>query len=682
LSGQVLPPPAGPEPAGPAPAGSAPAGTDPWRLLFTGGPRLGWVFRDRRELIPAYPEPRPGPQAIQAAAAARVTAADARFQRAWKWAGKPSIALALILVLLAACARTSGAGEFSPLLALITIVVLCTPGLAWTAWCWLQRDQARDIPPEQEYRQAVTGWQQRAAQHAGNELARLAGVPEWGSVTVPARRTDIFGGTLGGWQALLAVHGASVLAGGPLLIADLTGQHPAAPLLALARHAGIPTVTWQLPADLGRSGLLGQMPPDQLAAAVAEALHAGAPGGARAERAADTAILRQIAEILAPAGVTMPRLAAAVRAALSHPAGPLLSAAEQETITGTLFPPGTAREQAVPGLVRLNAVLPGLAARAADGWPAGPARCTCLALDTAPRSADAEVLAALLIQWLTVQVSSATGTIPAVIVAGAGEITTPHLERLADACELRGVPLTLLFRHLRDDAAAMLGGAAATAFMRLGNHHEAEQAAGYLGRHHTYQMSSFTATRGGSQARTTGGSTGDSMSESMSDTRNKGWQGGGFFGTSGTRSGGRARTAGTSTSQSWSQNWSDADGANWSGAQGVQRVYEYRVEPTILQDLPEQALLLADRTPGALRLRAVECDPSIITLPGASTSPLPPPPAFPHGSTSAAIPGPGTIGQALGSAGNTTWSGWPPASDPISTWPSGSDQAGSPDPPV
>jgi hypothetical protein len=269
-----------------------------------------------------------------------VTAADARFGRAWKWAGKPSIGLALLLVLLAACARSSGGGGFSPPLALITIVVLCAPGLGWTGWCWLQRDQARDVPPEQEYQQAVTGWEQRASQFADSELARLAGVPEWGSVTVPPRRTDIFGGTLGGWQGLLAVHGASLLAGRPLLIADLTGQHPAAPLLSLARHAGIPAVTWQLPADLGRSGLLGQLPPDQLAAAVAEALHAGAPGSARAERAADTAILRQIAGVLAPGGVTMPRLAAALRASLGHPAGPLLSAAEQETITGTLFPPG------------------------------------------------------------------------------------------------------------------------------------------------------------------------------------------------------------------------------------------------------------------------------------------------------------------------------------------------------
>jgi hypothetical protein len=665
LSDQPLPPPAAPEPAGPPPAQA-----DPRRLLFTGGPRLGWAFRDRRELVSPYPEPKPGPQAIQEQADARVAAADARFRRAWKWAGKPSIALALILVLLAACARTEGGGGFSPLLALITGIIVCAPGLAWTGWCWLERDKARDTPPEQAFRQAVTAWEQRAAQHSGTEMNRLAGVPEWGSVTIPPRRTDVFGGTLAGWQSLLTVHGASLLAGRPLLIADLTGLQPAAPLLSLARNAGIGSVTWQLPGDLGRSGILAGLSPGQLSSAVAEALHAGAPGGARAERAADTAILEQLAGILAPRGVTMPRLAAAVRAARGHPAGPVLSAAEQEAITGSLFPPGGPREQAAPGLARLDSVLPGLAAHADDGWPARPASLTCLALGTARRDAGTEILAALLIQWLAVQVSTATGTIPAVIVAGADQITTPHLEHLADACELRGVPLTLLFRHLRGDAAEMLGGAASTAFMRLGNHAEAEQAAGYLGRHHTFAVSSFTATRGGSTTTTTGTSTGHGTSQTAGDARNRGSQGTGFLGTGGTSSNGRTRTTGTSTSQNWSDSWSTADGTNWSDARGLQRVYEYRVEPAVLQDLPEQALLLADRTPGSLRLRAVECDPAIITLPGASTAPLPPPPPprHPH---PAPFTGTSPAGQALDPAGNPSIPGWPhiTADHPHPAWP-------------
>jgi hypothetical protein len=42
------------------------------------------------------------------------------------------------------------------------------------------------------------------------------------------------------------------------------------------------------------------------------------------------------------------------------------------------------------------------------------------------------------------------------------------------------VPLTSMFRHLREDALAVLGGGTA-AFMRLGHHAEADQAASYLG---------------------------------------------------------------------------------------------------------------------------------------------------------------------------------------------------------
>ena len=47
--------------------------------------------------------------------------------------------------------------------------------------------------------------------------------------------------------------------------------------------------------------------------------------------------------------------------------------------------------------------------------------------------------------------------------------------------------------------------------------------------------------------------------------------------------------------------------------------------------LPEYALLLADRSGNALKLRAVECDPAIVTLPGASAAPLPPPSGLSHG---------------------------------------------------
>jgi hypothetical protein len=128
----------------------------------------------------------------------------------------------LILVLLAGCEK-SVSGSFDPGLTVVTIVVFRLPGPGYTGWRWLRREQARDVPPEQEYQQALADWDQRAVQHEHGELARLARQPEWGRVTVPARRTEMFGGTLAGWQALLTVHGASILAERPLLAIDLTG---------------------------------------------------------------------------------------------------------------------------------------------------------------------------------------------------------------------------------------------------------------------------------------------------------------------------------------------------------------------------------------------------------------------------------------------------------------------------
>ena len=133
-------------------------------------------------------------------------------------------------------------------------------------------------------------------------------------------------------------------------------------------------MTWRLPQDLGRSGLLSEMSPAQLADALAEALHAGDPGHARTDRAVDARVLRQLASALSGGKASPQRLAAAVRAALGYPApGGVLSAAERELLAGSLFPNGY-RDQVMASLVRLDAVLAELASYAAGGWPARPAR--------------------------------------------------------------------------------------------------------------------------------------------------------------------------------------------------------------------------------------------------------------------------------------------------------------------
>jgi hypothetical protein len=590
-------------------------------LLFTPGPRLGWAFRDRHRLIASYAEPAPDPQVITGQVASR----RARAERAWafslRWVARPLLPLALVLYALGAVVRDvthrAHAGELAWL-----PIALAIAGLAWPAWCLLRLALARDADPARVHQAELAGWRQRASEHEQAELARLDGAPEWISALSPAPRTDVYGGTLGGWQSLLAVHGASILASRPLLVADFTGQLASGELTALARRHHVQGSVFLLPAALGASGILAGLTPAQFANALTEAIHAGAPGTAtRAERAVDVRVVQHIAAALGGT-LTPARLAAAVQAALGQPFPPgLLTPAESEVIGGGLF--GDAyRNHIGPSLVRLEAFVSDLAHHAGGGapQPARPSWYTCFAVQPGARSASAELLTALTVQWLTVRVSQSTATAPAVIIAGADEVTRDHLEALAGACERRGVPLTLLFRHLRDDATALIGGAAATAFMRLGNHREAEEAASFIGRHHRFTVSGWTVTRGGEHgtSRTTGYSHGSSQSSGHSATR--GWSGDRLMPWDRTASGGRTRSRDHGQNEEWSQSDAASDGASWSTAQNIERVYEFSVEPTVLQNLPGNALLLPARGAAGPGLLTVECDPQIVSLPGATAS--------------------------------------------------------------
>jgi hypothetical protein len=584
--------------------------------LFTPGARLGWTYRDPGQLTAPYPEPEPDPEELRGQAAARAAAAAASYARAHRLLVKPSLFFGVMLLLLAGYAKSRN-NAADAVAALVAAAVSCGTGAGYTARCWRRQARTAAVQPEQAYLRALQAWRERAVAHRRAELARLGPVPTWGSADPPTRRTDVFGGSFRGWQALLAIHGASILAAQPLLVMDLSGQLASDELTVTARTAGVPAARYTLPADLDRCGLLTCLSPAQFADALTEAIHAGAAGnrdGARADRAIDVRVLQQLAAAL-DGGITPPRLAAAAQCALGHPVPPgLLTAQEEALIGGDLFP-AEYRRQIGQNLVRLDAFLTDLARYAAYplavGCSSAPAYYTCLALDAGMRSARGEMLTALAIGWLTVQVSASPASAPAVIIAGADEVTRPHLERLSDACERRGVPLTLLFRHLREDTLQMLGGGTA-AFMRLGNHAEAEQAAGYIGRRHKFVLSQLTATAGGNDSisRTDTRGYGDGV------TSTRGWQ---DF-----RPGAGNGSRGVSTSRNWSTALSWADGTSWSDAAAAQRVYEYAVEPAVLQSLPDHALLLTVRGPSGPELRAVECDPAISALPGVSTRPLAP----------------------------------------------------------
>ena len=167
---------------------------------------------------------------------------------------------------------------------------------------------------------------------------------------------------------------------------------------------------------------------------------------------------------------------------------------------------------------------------------------------------------------------------PAVVIAGADEISRAHLERLAAACERRGVPLTLLFRHLRDTGLSMLGGGAA-AFMRLGHHGEAEQAAAYIGRQHRFVLSNVTASLGGSDTQTITETEGQTVTDTIHIGGRAGWRRHvprrGPGNPDGEES--RRRSRSRSVARNWSTARSWAESTNWSNAAASQRVYEYAV---------------------------------------------------------------------------------------------------------
>jgi hypothetical protein len=163
--------------------------------------------------------------------------------------------------------------------------------------------------------------------------------------------------------------------------------------------------------------------------------------------------------------------------------------------------------------------------------------------------------------------------------------------------------------------------------MRLGHHAEAEQAAAYIGRQHKFVLSQVTATLGGSDTHTLTETEGQTVTDTIHIGGHPGWKA--TAQRYRPRNQGREESRRYSRSRSVSRNWSTArswaESTNWSNAAASQRVYEYAVEPAVLQNLPDQALLLVTRGSGGPVLTSVECDPAIVTLPRVSSAPLPDP---------------------------------------------------------
>ncbi|TMQ90194.1 hypothetical protein ETD83_36480, partial [Actinomadura soli] len=628
--------------------------------LFSPEPRLGWVFRDRWWFLRPFPEIPPRQRALPEYLARRVAETERLARRHRSRTLPISLGVAGVLVLVAGCgAAASTVPGTVPIGALVLAAMAASPGLVLTSWAARQRQSAREAH-ELAQRQNATGyqdqarqWQARKQAHESAERARLDGLPEWGAARRPGHRLDVFGGTLWAWEALLTTYGTSTLAVQPLLVLDLSREVVSRELIELSQEAGMGVDVQLLPSRQSSSSLLTDMSPQDLVDAIVESMHGGTPDAARAERSMDDRILAKVCAALGD-DVTPGRIAAALRALMGEPDdGDVLTRDERRHIASELFTVEY-RRQAHANLSRIESYVHPLENLGTEPARTGPGYLTCIALDSQARNVRSELLTDLIVQWVTHRVTASQDSTPALVVAGADELARRHLERLSDACERRGVPLTLLFRRLRETSAEMIGGGA-VAFMRLGNHEDAARAADFIGRDHRFVLSQITKNVGGNESHTSTRTEGEADSDTRSTSRTTGtsrnWgtsrssgtshSGGEMFGlfpdrsTSrqhGSNRGGSTSSSdtegtATSTSRNWSAAYAYAAGTNWSDADTTQRVYEYAVEPVTLQHLPDHALLLVESAPGGRRsLTPVECDPSIITLDRVITGPLPEPP--------------------------------------------------------
>lgn len=593
---------------------------NPLPILATPGERLGWIFNDRNLYRRKYPEPPPEPGVVPP----HLTERLARAQQGMTKRILISLGVGVGLAVLVGCCgigvnALDGSGNSGTRVAVLFFaVVLFLGGVAGAVLAGIMPRRAKNAIEDaqqqiqQEYERAYASWDSRRQSHDQQQQQTVDAMCEWGAATPSpgTRRVDIIGGTTYGWEAVLTVFGGSLLATrGHMVLVDFTGEALCGELIDLASVTHRPVRQLRLPSQLAEFDLVGDLEPTELVDCLVEAIHGDAQRADRAERHEDAMLLREICEILAP-DITMARLLAALRVLTDRPVQEALTAEESGRLLA--LHPDESRRRMHSHLRRIEAFLHPLETMGRGSANPGVADLTCLIADGEGGNAQNELLKDLMVQWLARQVRRESTPMGSLVLLGADEINHRSIEQLSTLCERRGVRLVLFFSHLREESLHTIGGGE-VALMRLGNHQEASQAAEFIGKGHTFVLSELTRTLGGDETHTLADTHGES------ETRG---------GSSSKRYGRHAitRTSGSNWSKTrdWSQTESTAKGTNWSDAGSVQRVYEYTLEPRVLQDLPEYAMVLVKGSGRGPVIQAVEVDPAIVTLPRVSMTPIDP----------------------------------------------------------
>jgi hypothetical protein len=489
-------------------------------------------------------------------------------------------------------------------LAVYFVVRAVVVGLA--ARHFMRRFIARAVSAQRYYAEQRVTWS--AARQEVQERAKLRedGQTQWFAIRPGlARRLDVFGGTPAGWEAFLVTTCTSLLGTDEdVSVVDLSGDDVARALLRAAQARGLDSHETVLGDGSAFADVLAGLEGVEVADLLMETLHGpGAPHD-HEQRSLDRRLLGEVIAAL-DAPLTIARICAGLRVLLRQEPPPGSSGCglgeEEYDRVAALFT-GSYLQHAAQRVTVLESMLHPLSTR--DGTPQHPPiggfyarQCRLQVVRTTEgvSKLSAELMAYFVLQLLLRAMGPVAKSTAGrkdrdrtVVVAACDELRDSHLEQLAQVARRRGVRLVLLFRHLRDDAIKLVGGSDATYFMRLGNTAEAAQAAEYIGRDHKFVINQTSLSS------TEGTNSGTSI---------------GFSRTVGRAAGGSSRSVGDSRTVSSGTSSSVSDSVS------RQRVYEFVVEPTALQSLPENLFIFIDPSRRGPRARIGSCDPMLLALP-------------------------------------------------------------------
>ena len=611
--------------------------------LFDPGERLGWVFRDRHQYWRHFSEPVPPPIPVDQKLVLRVQKLTAKRSNTFAFGGV-TLVLALFLFwgtvsfvqfsIQQSPAPATYATDFAVVFWAIFFVVptwlLVWRPLRLQLRLALARRSlaAATVKAQRQYEEFQRLWAARRDEYNRRERLRVDEIDEFGAARISpgTHRVDLFGGSLRSWQSFLTILGASMVGTTPpVTIVDLSEEGLSRAIVDLTEAAHLQVDLQVLSAEkddngvpqLARTDLLYGLKSDQLTDILIESMHGDEAGGNRAERAMDSRILRAVCDSLGP-DLSIGRVAEALQALMGEPGMPtLLTRKEWDQIATELFSAEYV-QQAHERLRKLEAFLYPLTELGSRPGPRpmeSPLR--VLGVENEGVSALSDLMIDFIVQWAMREVArGGTSRTRVLIVVGADPLRRRHLERLADLCSARDVRLVYMFRHLRDDAMHLLGSGGAAIFMRLGNIEEATGAANFIGRGYRFVFSSISKSEGTSTA------TGRTVTQGETSTDS---QGGGYSAVDTLFSGPGHRSTqwGTSFSRSSSVSDSTTNTESWNYAETTQRVYEFRVEPTEIQHLPEYGMLIVQPGPREPDRMSAECTPGIIYMPRVTTGLLP-----------------------------------------------------------